>query len=308
MLDLDTFLTTLYVLVDDSIKSQPAKPARPGQQANLTDSEVVTLALASQWKQFASERAFVRYAVKNLRSAFPGLPDRSQLNRLIRDTHDRIVGVGQDFVTLLGSADQPYEILDGMGVAVRNNKRIGPGWLDGMANTGWSNRLGWYDGFHVLTAVDRIGVVTGYAVAPASTKDQPYAEDFLAARAQPHERLPMVGRRARGPYLGDRGYEGRERHQRWYVEYGAEMLAPPRNDRKRTWPKDWRRWHARLRQIVEAVHGKWTETFRLDDERPHTMEGFLARLAALAALHNACIWINRSLGREPLAFADLIDW
>jgi len=86
------------------------------------------------------------------------------------------------------------------------------------------------------------------------------------------------------------------------------MLAPPRNDRKHTWPKDWQKWHARLRQIVETVHGKWTETFRLDDERPHTLEGFLARLAALAALHNACIWINQSLGRKPLAFADLIDW
>jgi hypothetical protein len=178
MLDLDTFLTTLHVLVDDSIKSQPAKPARPGQQAHLTDSEVVTLALAAQWKQFTSERAFVRYAVKNLRSAFPRLPDRSQLNRLIRDAHERIVGVGQDFVSLLGSAHQPYEVLDGMGVAVRNTKRIGPGWLSGRANTGWSNRLGWYDGFHVLTAVDRIGVVTGYAIAPASTKDSRMRRTF----------------------------------------------------------------------------------------------------------------------------------
>lgn len=308
MLDLDTFLTTLYVLVDDSIKVLPPTPPRPGQQAHLTESEVVTLALLAQWKQFSSERAFVRYALRHLRAAFPTLPHRTQLNRLIRDAHDRIVGVGQAFVTLLGSAEQPYEVLDGMGVAVRNNRRIGPGWLDGIANTGWSNRLGWYDGFHVLTAVDRTGVVTGYAIAPASTKDQPYAEDFLAARAQPHPRLPMVGRPARGPYLGDRGFEGRERHWHWFEDYAAEMLAPPRNDRKHAWPRDWQEWHARLRQIVEVVHGKWTETFRLDDERPHTLEGFLARIAALAALHNACIWINRSLGREALAFADLIDW
>jgi DDE family transposase len=308
MLDLDTFLTTLYVLVDDSIKLQPAPPLRPGQQAHLTASEVVTLALMAQWKQFASERAFVRYAVRHLRSAFPSMPHRTQLNRLIRDAHDRIVGVGQALVTLLGSAAQPYEVLDGMGVAVRNNRRMGPGWLDGMANTGWSNRLGWYDGFHVLTAVDRTGVLTGYAIAPASTKDQPYAEDFLAARAQPQARLPMVGQPARGPYLGDTGFEGRERHRQWFVEYDAEMLAPPRNDRKHAWPADWRQWHARMRQIVEVVHGKWTETFRLDDERPHTLDGFLARFAALAALHNACIWINRSLGRESLAFADLVDW
>ncbi|MFL5801984.1 MAG: hypothetical protein ACJ8CR_09620 [Roseiflexaceae bacterium] len=89
MLDLDTFLTTLYVLVDDSIKSQPTTPPRPGQQPHLTESEVVTLALLAQWKQFASERAFVRYAVRHLRKAFPTMPHRTQLNRLLRDAHER---------------------------------------------------------------------------------------------------------------------------------------------------------------------------------------------------------------------------
>lgn len=308
MVDLDTFLTTLYVLVDDSIKSQPPTTLHPGPLASLSESEVVTLAMLSQWKQFPSERVFVRYARTHLRSAFPTMPHRSQLNRLIRAAHDRIVAVGQTVVTLLGSTNQPYEVLDGMGVAVRNNRRIGRGWLDGIANTGWSNRLGWYDGFHVLTAIDPDGIVTGYAVAPASTKEQPYADDFLAARALPEVRLPMVGDRAAGPYLADRGFEGRERHRHWYRDFGAEVLVPPRNDRKQTWPADWRAWHAHLRQIVEIAHSKWTEQFRLDDERPHTLAGFLARLAAIAAMHNTCIWINRQLGREPLAFADLIDW
>lgn len=307
MLDLDTFVTTLYVLVDDTIKlARP--PSRPGPQPELSLSEVVTLALLAQWKQFPSERAFARFALRNLRAAFPALPDRSQLNRLIRGAHDALVAFQQALVLRLGSAQQTYELLDGMGVAVRNNKRKGRGWLDGIAATGWSNRLGWYDGFHVLTAVDPQGVLTGYAIAPANTKDQPYAEDFLAARATGVSGLEMVGRPASGPYLADTGYEGRERHQRWASEYGAIVLAPPRNDRRLAWPSCWRRWHARLRQIVEVVHGKWTEVFRLDEERPHTLSGFQARFAALVALHNACIWINRSLGRPPLAFADLVDW
>jgi len=30
-------------------------------------------------------------------------------------------------------------------------------------------------------------------------------------------------------------------------------------------------------------------------------------LAAKAALHNFCIWLNQRLGRPNLAFADLID-
>lgn len=308
MLDLDTFLTTLYVFVDDTVKQLPPRRRHRGPQGKLSESEVVTLAMLSQWKLFTSERLFARYAKHNLRSAFPAMPDRSQLNRAIRAAHDTIVAVGQALVAVLGSARQSYELLDGMGVAVRNNKRIGPGWLDGIAATGWSNRLGWYDGFHILTAIAPDGVLTGYAVAAASSKEQPYAEDFLAARAFPNPRVAMVGRPASGPYLADTGFEGRERHQRWSQDYGAVVLAPPRNDRRHAWPRDWRHWHARKRQIVETAHGKWTEQFRLDEERPHTLDGFLARFAALAALHNACIWLNRQLGREPLAFADLIDW
>jgi hypothetical protein len=308
MLDLDTFLTTLYVLVDDVIKAAPPKPQRPGPKPSLSESEVATLAMAAPWKQFPSERASVRYALRHLRSAFPGLPDGSQRNRLIRSAHDSLVTVMLCLARQLGSAQAAYEVLDGMGVAVRNNKRIAPAWLDGIAGTGWSNRLGWYDGVHLLTAVTPEGVLTGYAVAPAQTTEQPYAEDCLAARAQGVPRAAMVGVPATGPYRADTGFEGRERHQRWATCYGAVVLAPPRNDRTLAWPWEWRTWHARLRQIVEVVHGKWTEVLRLDDERPHTLEGFQSRFAALAALHNACIWINRSLGRESLAFADLVDW
>ncbi len=44
MLDVDTFLTALYVMVDDFCHSQLPK-RRPGPQASLSDSEVITLAI-----------------------------------------------------------------------------------------------------------------------------------------------------------------------------------------------------------------------------------------------------------------------
>jgi hypothetical protein len=118
----------------------------------------------------------------------------------------------------------------------------------------------------------------------------------------------MVGQNAAGVYLADTGFEGRERHQRWRDDYGATMLVPPRNDRAHVGLRPWRRDHARLRQGVEVVHGTWTEQFRLDGVRPHTLSGVLARVAAIAALHNACISINRSLGRADLAFANRVGW
>ena len=57
---------------------------------------------------------------------------------------------------------------------------------------------------------------------------------------------------------------------------------------------------------METVYERLEHTFRLDRERPHSLSGFRARLAATAALHNFCIWLNQQLGRPSLAFADLI--
>ncbi len=73
MVDVDTFLTTLYVMVDDFCHSHPPNDRRGGPEASLTPSEVVTLAIFSRWNRFSSERNFYRYARRHLRDAFPTL-------------------------------------------------------------------------------------------------------------------------------------------------------------------------------------------------------------------------------------------
>ena len=70
MLDVDTFLTTLYVTVDDFCQSLPPK-RKPGPDASLCASEVITLSLFARWSRFSSERDFYRYAQNNLKDAFP---------------------------------------------------------------------------------------------------------------------------------------------------------------------------------------------------------------------------------------------
>ena len=60
---------------------------------------------------------------------------------------------------------------------------------------GWSNRLGWYEGFHVLLAVNPWGMITGFGFGSASTKDQPLAETFFALRRHPHPGCQAAQRR-----------------------------------------------------------------------------------------------------------------
>jgi len=308
MVDPDTFLTILYVMADDFCKSQLPPETGPGPKASLTRSEVVTLALFSQWEHFRSERDFYRYATKHLRSAFPTLPDRGQFNRLVRRHYAAIVAFFLHLVSLLQGQHCAYEALDSSAVPTRDAKRRGGGWLAGQADIGWSNHLGWYEGFHVLTSVNPQGVITGFSFAPASAKDQRLAEDFFAFRHAPHPRLPTLGGPAQGYYVVDKGFEGKDWHQRWYLCYGVQVVCPPKVNSKHPWPKPLRRWLAGLRQIVETVFAKLHNTFRLDRERPHALAGFQVRLAAKVALHNFCIWLNGQLGRAPLAFADLLDW
>ena len=100
-MDQDTFLTTLYMMIDDFCQSKSFdEKHRPGPAASLSCSEVVTLAVFGQWARFKSERAFYRYAVRHLRAAFPTLPDREQFNCLQRYQRDVLVAFSLSLVAL----------------------------------------------------------------------------------------------------------------------------------------------------------------------------------------------------------------
>jgi hypothetical protein len=112
-------------------------------------------------------------------------------------------------------------------------------------------------------------------------------------------------------YLADKGFQGPRTHRRWWEQYGAQVIAPPQDNQvaaKHPWPKGLRKVLAGMRQIVETVVDKLQHAFGLVDERPHTLDGFAARLAARAGLHNFLLCLNQQYGRANLAFADLVDW
>jgi len=154
----------------------------------------------------------------------------------------------------------------------------------GQADIGWSNSIGWYEGFSLLTAVDPTGVITGFCFGSASTAEQPLAETFFAVRARPNPRLGSVGSLCCCPYIADKGFEGAENHRRWLECYGAQIIHPPKRNSKKHWSKRLRRWVASIRQIVESVHDKLFNAFGLWRDRPHELQGLRGRLAARVAL------------------------
>lgn len=309
MLDPETCLIALYVEVDTFCKATVAeRPPTPGRQPALSASEVVTLAIFGQWAEFRSERGFLRWADRHLRELFPRLPHRSQFNRAQRARLPVIIAFALHLGQHLVAPGEPYELLDGTGVAVRNDKRGGAGWLPEAASIGSCGRLRWFEGFRLLLCTTVAGIVTGWGCGSATTSERALAETFFAGRADPAPALTSVGAATGEAYLADMGFSGQDCQARWRAWYNAIVRSSPPTHAKAVWSKAGRRALARIRQIIESVFRRLLHDFRLEHERPHTIGGFLARLAAKIGLHHTCIWLNRQHGQPDLAIAGLVEW
>lgn len=307
-MDPETFLIELYVLADEFATTQLPPEHRPGPAAALDRSEVLTLAVVSQWARFGSERDFWRYAETRLRAYFPRLPHRTQFNRQLRRHQVALSACALWLAARLNAATAPYEALDGTAVPTRNAKRRGLGWLPGIADIGKCLRRGWIEGLRLLVCTTPEGTVTGWGVGPASANDRALAETLLTQRTEPIPALVSAGTTASNVYVADSGFAGAAYEARLQHELHAQVVAPPQTGSRHRWSWPERRWVAGRRQIVETVIGRLEGAFRLERERPHALGGFLARLAAKIALHNGCLWLNQQRGQPLLALVELFGW
>src|SRR5438128_4129150 len=260
-LDLDTFLTTVYCVVDDLYRAEfaAAKPARPGPKPALSDSEVLALMALAQWQRGRSERRFVAYAARHWRAYFPRLLERSAFNRRARDLAGVLCALGPRVAARLGALAGPgaYEALDGVPVPLMRRCRGERHRLfaaEAGIGRGGSDK-DWYYGVELIAAVDQHGAISGFVLIPASTEERWGAEALLRWRAAPTapaptaaELAPVLGpaHRRRGqrlgptgpiaprlgagapteaPYLTDRGLRGAAWQRHWRDHLGATVLA-----------------------------------------------------------------------------------
>jgi len=295
-MDLDSFLVSLYVSVDDWWQANhPPNPRRPGRPALLSESEVLTLAILAQWPRFRSERDFWRFAWAHLGGYFPNLCSQSQFNRRVRALESEMRALQEAFAEDLSEPSAVYRVLDTTLVpAIVRVRACRRGLFAGQASFGRSaSKTEWVYGFKAALVVSPEGVVTAFGLAPASSDERPIGEALIASDR--HE-----------SYLADKGFAGVEWERRWLEDYGALVAATPKNNERRAWSKEDRRWAAGKRQIIEGVIGQLKDFFGLERHRAKTLGGLLARLAAKVAAYTCGQRINDSLGRPRRHLADLL--
>ena len=140
-LDLETFLIALYVMVDDFYQShiRPQMPASGGPLAHISDSEVLCLRSAAQWRSgvpWKSQHGVLRYVRKHLRHLFPPLLSHSAFNRRLRRLWGACILL-QDAVAETLATGHEFAVMDGFPIPVAHGARsFHPGWLAEIARIG----------------------------------------------------------------------------------------------------------------------------------------------------------------------------
>jgi hypothetical protein len=78
--DLDTLLTAIYVLIDDFLPERTGA----GRPPQISDAELITLAIAQVFMEVPGDRKFLGFATWRLGHLFPYLPQQPAYNKRLR--------------------------------------------------------------------------------------------------------------------------------------------------------------------------------------------------------------------------------
>jgi len=287
--DLDTLLTALYVELTDRIIPQRGFTRRgPGGRPEVTDAELVCLAVAQVLLRFDDERHWLRSAPKLIGHLFPRLLRQPEYNTRLKaaaplmETALRwLAGATPATAELLRLMDATPVPCGQSAITARRSD------LYGYAGYGYCpSHSRWYWGAKLLIMCTCDGTVTGFALAnPKLFGERQQARQML--EHQPANR-PAPGTAV----VTDKGLSGEDTEEFFASDdLQLSLVRPARRDEKQ--PRYFPNW---LRQRVEAII--WTLKNQLGLERHggRVPAGLWARIIQRLLALNAAIWHNWLIG------------
>jgi hypothetical protein len=286
---LDTLLTALYVELTDAIIPSLGFTRRgPGRPPEVTDAELVCLAVAQVLLRFDDERHWLRAAPKQVGHLFPRLLGQSEYNQRLKDLAPLMEAALRWLADHTPATAELLRLMDATpipcGQSVITARRSD---LAGWAGYGYCpSHSRWYWGSKLILICTCEGTVTGFGLAnPKLFGEREQACTML--RDQPANR-PAPGTAV----VTDKGLSG-EDFEEFFTgpDLGLVLVRPARKDEKT--PRYFPNW---LRQRIEAII--WTLKSQLGLERHggRGPAGLWARIVQRLLALNAAIWHNWQIG------------
>jgi hypothetical protein len=291
--NLDTLATALYVRTDDLLKESPHRaPCRPaaGIGPQISDAELVTLAVMQALLGFTSEARWLRYARAHLGRMFPYLPQQPGYNKRLR----ALAATMAWLITVLARDTSLWSddvwVADSTPVECgRSRETARRSDLAGWAEYGYCashSRYFWGLRLHLLTTLH--GLPAGFALTGAKADERQVLLDILADPALTAGRDGQV-------IIADKHYYGRD-FEATLAEGGIRLLRPARQGEP---ARPGTRFFKPLRQIIESVNDTFKGQLDLERHGGHTPAGVLIRVLQRILALTTAIWHNDRTG-QPL--------
>lgn len=282
---LDALVIALYVQIDDFLGPRPRGRGRPPK---LTDSELITLAVAQVLLAMPNDRQFLALARWRLGHLFPRLIDQSGYNRRLRALAPQIARCINYLAYISPSFCDRLRLLDSTPVpCAQSRETVKRSEFAGHAGYGYCrSHSRWFWGFRLYLLCASDGMPIGYELAAANIGERVVAAEIL-------DRVPVAGHTV----IADKNFAGKEFEQ-LMAAHGAHFLRPDRKDEPRR--------HGSLgavRQWIESTFWTCKGPLGLERHGARTIDGLAARIGLRLLTLAAGIWHNHLTGQPARAFA-----
>lgn len=287
--ELDTLLTALYVELEDRVLPRLgwSRAHRPGRKPELTDAELLCLAVAQQLLEVASERRWIRYAHTHLTGMFPHLPGQSGYSKRLRAAGPLISRVITELARDTPSWAEQLRLLDSTPLpCAASRETVKRSELAGDAGYGYCashSRFFWGFRLYLISTPDGMPVVWGLANPKLGEREVTQA---LLQADTDHQLI-----RAGDVILGDKGFAGAEFEAFLRDELGVALIRPDRKDEPARFGK-----LARVRQWIESIFDTAKGQLTLERHGGRILAGVYARVAARLLALATAIWHNWRIG------------
>ncbi len=284
--DLDALVSALYVRIDDLLPPREG----PGRRPQITDAELIALAVAQVFLGCPNDRRFLALARWRLGHLFPYLPKQSGYNKRLRALAPTIGRVVMHLAVHSPSFCDGLRLLDSTPVPCGQSRETARrSELAGVADYGYCrshSRYFWGFRLFLLCAPD--GMPIAFELAAANVPERRVAAEMLA-------RVELEGYTV----VADKGFAGEE-FESLMAGLGASFLRPDRRDEPRRNGS-----LGPVRQWIESVFWTCKGQLSLEGHGGRTVRGVCTRVALRLLALAAGLVHNQDVGAPGRRFAGL---
>jgi hypothetical protein len=262
---------------------------RSDSPPQISDAELVTLAVMQALLGFTSESRWLRFATTHLRHLFPYLPQQPGYNKRLRNlaaTISWLIGMLARDTTLW--TDDVWVIDSTPVECARSREAVHRSELAGWAEYGYCashSRYFWGLRLHMLATLH--GLPVGFALTGAKADERTVLLDIL--HTDPTLSPPRPGQ----IIIGDKNYFGAE-FEATLAEAGLTLLRPARKGEPQ---RAGSRFFKPLRQTIESIFDTYKGQLDLEGHGGKTPTGVLVRVLQRILALTTAIWHNDHTGQ-----------